>query len=124
MQNDPYKNAPHGILKGFIIMCDLKREKNAIKEAYNFLNEEMEVLYPNIQPRKDLVIKELEPKNKKQKQEEQPADAPKPNEETKATDTENAHKDEPQDTQSKTNDQKTDASQGNLVEDQLNKELQ
>lgn len=30
-------------------MCDLKREKNAVKEAYNYLNEEMEILYPNIQ---------------------------------------------------------------------------
>ena len=32
-----YKN--NEILKGFIITCDNNREKNAINESYNILNE-------------------------------------------------------------------------------------
>lgn len=37
------KKNSNEILSGFIITCDTNREKNAINDAYNLLNE---VLYP------------------------------------------------------------------------------
>ena len=35
-------------MQGFIISTDQNRERNALKEAYNFLNEYCESIYPDL----------------------------------------------------------------------------
>ena len=39
---------PLNNLQGFIISTDQNREKNALKEAYNFLNDYLDTLYPSL----------------------------------------------------------------------------
>ena len=37
-------------LKGFMLSCEQNREKQAVKDAFNFLNEFIDKLYPNLEP--------------------------------------------------------------------------
>ncbi len=37
-------------VKGFLLSCEQNREKQAIKDAYNFLNEFIDKLYPDLEP--------------------------------------------------------------------------